>query len=222
MNKPQGYSSFDVVRIVRAILKEKKVGHCGTLDPMATGILLIVYGKATKISEKLMSKNKTYFAKVTLGIKTDSGDKTGKILETSETLPQLSDEKLRETFKKFEGDIVQKTPMHSAAKRGGKKLYEYARAAELLTQSMRHITIYSLQLEAWCANEIQFTVECSSGTYIRTLAEDLGEALGCPATLSFLERTKSGQFVVENSLNLETVRAMSRENLLQCARLVHE
>lgn len=217
INKSKNISSFDVVRKIRAILGEKRVGHCGTLDPMATGVLPIVYGKATSASERLMSGEKVYLAEMTLGIQTDTGDVTGNIIHKTDQLPALDEEKIKKSLEKFVGELIQTTPRYSAAKFRGRKLYEYARRGETVVQPKRMVTVHAIELISVLFPKIIFRTVCSKGTYIRSLVEDIGQDLNCPAVLSGLVREKAGPFSIDESLNFESVLQMTRSELLSKA-----
>jgi tRNA pseudouridine55 synthase len=213
ISKPTGISSFHVVRAVKHILKVKKVGHCGTLDPLAEGVLLVLFGAATKQQDKLMHQDKTYAATILLGRNTDTGDITGKTI-TESSVPPDAIERLPEILLKFTGPIMQVPPMYSALKYGGKKLYELARQGITVERSARQITIYKIQLLSYEAPRLVISVHCSSGTYIRTLAEDIGAALGCGGTIEKLRRDSVGTYTMDTSIRFEEARQFSPEALL--------
>lgn len=200
INKPQGMTSHDVVNRVRRIMKTKKVGHCGTLDPMATGVLVVGINKATKALQFLMSEEKQYRATLKLGSSTDTYDSEGKVLKTK---PFTGYDHLEETLASFVGDSMQQPPMYSAIKINGKKLYEYAREGIEVEVPKRPITIFSLNLVDAHDDEITIDVDCSKGTYIRSLCVDIGEALGYPAHMSALVRNQSGHFNIDQAITLE-------------------
>ncbi len=204
IDKPQDFTSQDVVSKVKKILNVKKAGHIGTLDPMATGLLPILVGDYTKISKYLIEHDKTYIAKVKLGVKTDTGDFTGLIL-TDIITPYVCYDKLDEVFEKLKGKQMQKPPMYSAIKVNGKKLYEYAREGKTIDVPEREIEITELKVisinEDEC--EIEFLVSCSKGTYIRTLCEDIARELGCDGTMSYLRRIRVDKFNIDNALTFE-------------------
>lgn len=210
INKPQNMTSHDVVAIARRTLGIKKIGHTGTLDPMATGVLPICIGKSTRIIEYLDMDLKAYRCTMRLGLMTDTQDIWGTVIE--ERPVRCTEEEIRKAFTGFSGVIWQKPPMYSALKVNGKKLYEYAREGKDVDVKRRQIYINSLKIEEICMEkqEITFTVECSKGTYIRTICQDIGEKLGCLATLTALTRTKSGIFSIEDSLELDDFRQMSK------------
>jgi tRNA pseudouridine55 synthase len=213
INKPSGLTSFQVVKAARKILREKKVGHCGTLDPMATGVLLVLFGEATVHSGALMSGTKVYCAEMKLGLKTDTGDITGKILQTG-NVPPLTVQSVESAFRSFTGEIEQKPPMYSAVKHKGRKLYDYARDGIEIDRQPRKVTVFSLSLIELQIFLIRFRLECSKGTYVRSLVEDIGDFLGVPATLSGLERERSGQFSIRSSIAWEEFKGMNRRELL--------
>ena len=208
INKPGGLTSFDVVAILRKTLNMKKIGHTGTLDPDATGVLPICIGKATKLVEFLTSDEKQYIATVKLGITTDTQDISGNVLEERDVC--VSEEDILNASKKFTGKIFQIPPMYSAIKVNGKKLYEIARQGEEIERAPREIEIFDISISDFNNGEKTFkmVVSCSKGTYIRTLANDIGEYLGCGATLKELKRTKSGKYNIEQSYTLNEIKEM--------------
>jgi len=199
--KEKGISSHDVVNKIRKIFNTKKVGHTGTLDPNATGVLVIAVGRATKAIEYLENADKTYKAELTLGITTDTEDIWGNILSENDVI--LSEEKIVSTIKSFIGNIRQIPPMYSALKFNGMKLYELARDGIEVERAARDITIYDISDIAIEGKKVKFTVKCSKGTYIRTLCKDIGEKLGCGAAMSSLERTQAGKFSIEKSYRVD-------------------
>lgn len=206
INKEKGYTSNDVVQIVKKIFKEK-VGHTGTLDPMATGVLPLLIGKGTLCSKYLINHDKIYIATLKLGIKTDTGDITGNVLEESDVDSKiLNSDYVSDVLKRFIGNIEQTPPMYSAIKLNGKKLYEYARAGQAVEIKPRKITIYDIKLISVENREIKFEVSCSKGTYIRTLCEDIANALGTVGTMSALDRRKVGEFSIENAITLSELK----------------
>lgn len=203
INKPKGYTSHDVVNVLRKKLNIKKIGHTGTLDPNATGVLPILIGTATKISKYLIEHKKTYIATITLGKKTDTGDLEGKVIEEDYNLKPINEEKIDEVLSNFIGKQNQLPPMYSAIKVKGKKLYEYAREGKQVDIKPRQIEIYNIKLKKYQKNEITFEVECSKGTYIRTLCEDIAKKLGTIGLMKNLERIKVDTFDIENAILLE-------------------
>lgn len=203
INKPKGYTSHDVVNVLRKKLNTKKVGHTGTLDPNATGVLPILVGAATKISKYLIEHEKTYIATIVLGKKTDTGDVEGKIIEEDSNLKDVDKNKLEEVIKSFLGKQTQIPPMYSAIKVDGKKLYEYAREGISVELEPREIEILDINLIEYENNEIGFSVRCSKGTYIRTLCEDIAKKLGTIGYMKELQRTSVNQFNIKDSISLE-------------------
>lgn len=204
INKPKGYTSHDVVNKIRKIYNTKKVGHIGTLDPNAVGVLPILIGKATKLSEYLMEHDKTYVATIKLGEKRDTGDLEGKIIEIK-SVPNYSDKTVQNVLESFVGNQIQTPPIYSAIKIKGKKLYEYAREGKEVEIPKREIQIYSIKLENINNEEITFTVSCSKGTYIRSLCEDIAKKLGTVGYMKNLVRTQVDRFNINNSYTLEEI-----------------
>lgn len=212
VNKPKDMTSFDVIAILRKALGTRKIGHTGTLDPDATGVLPVCVGKATKLVEMLTASDKQYEAEVMLGIITDTQDMTGKILNTNDV--EVSEEELLSVLSKFTGFIMQVPPMYSAIKVNGKKLYELARNGETVERTPREVVIHNISMTEFNKeqNSFKIVVDCSKGTYIRTLANDIGEALGCGAALATLNRTKSGRFSINNAYHLEDIKKMAENS----------
>ena len=216
VNKPQGITSHDVVGKIRKLYGTRKVGHTGTLDPLATGVLVVLLGRAAKAAEYLVADRKTYKARLMLGLTTDTEDITGKVLTQSNNIPSL--DAVMSVCGEFMGKIKQIPPMYSALKVDGKKLYDLAREGIEIERKSREIEIFQLV----CAsteneNEYDLLVECSSGTYIRTLCADIGARLGCGAVMSALHRVRAGGFDIENSHTLEELEELEiseRYNLL--------
>lgn len=217
VDKPSGLTSHDVVDRIRRLYQTRRVGHAGTLDPMATGLLLILVGKATKASQYLMSQEKEYLGEVTLGITTDTQDAEGEALETR-PVPALTEKQIQETLHSMLGDQYQTPPMHSAKKVGGKKLYELARQGLEIEREPRFIRLNLFELTSWQSPRFTFRVQCTKGTYVRTLAHDLGQKFGCGGHLSMLRRTTSGELRVENGYTLEALEKMPIEQ--RTARLI--
>lgn len=203
IDKPKDFTSHDVVAKVRKLIGTKKVGHTGSLDPMATGVLVICVGAATKLVEHFTSKDKVYEAKVKLGIKTDTADITGKIIK--EDTFNINDKIVNEVLKSFIGKQKQIPPMYSSIKVNGMKLYEYARKGIEVKIEPRDIEIFDISEGTIDDDEISFTVHCSKGTYIRSLCEDIAERLGTCGTMSYLRRIKTGKFSIEQSLTIEEI-----------------
>lgn len=208
VDKPQGITSHDVVSKLRRVFHIKKIGHAGTLDPMATGLLLMLVGKATKVSQFLMSMDKEYTGTVLLGKITDSQDADGELVE-ERPVPELSEEMALKEMKTFVGDQYQMPPMFSAKKINGQKLYKLARQGKTVEREPRVINISKFEMTRFAPPEIDFLVACSKGTYVRTIAHDFGERLGCGGHLCRLRRTGVGKFRVENSATIEEIETMS-------------
>jgi tRNA pseudouridine55 synthase len=209
INKPQGWTSFDVIKKIRSICKIKKLGHAGTLDPFATGVLIICIGKATKKINELTALDKEYIGEIELGISTDTLDVTGKVLSKKE-IPKILKEEFEEICKKFIGEIEQIPPMYSAKRINGKRLYNLARKGIVVERKTKKVTIYNIKVVDFNLPIIKLKVSCSKGTYVRTLADDIGNTIGCGAYLKSLVRTKAGQFKIEDSLNIENFEKMVR------------
>lgn len=214
--KPPGMTSHDAVEFVRKIFPGVKVGHGGTLDPQAAGVLPILMGKATRLSSYLMDLPKIYRAELFLGVVTDTGDAQGKKIEDNYPPPIYKVEYIEKTLSIFLGEIEQIPPMYSAIKYKGKKLYEYARKGINLERKARKIKIYSLDLlDYYPPVRILFEVKCSSGTYIRALCSEIGEKLGCGGHMSFLLRKAVGNFNLKNSITLEDIQSYAGLNRLK-------
>ncbi len=211
IHKPKGFTSHDVVARLRRILSMKKIGHTGTLDPDATGVLPICVGRATKVADMLTATGKEYIAKVQLGAETDTQDASGTVLRRAEVT--VSEEDIRAAAERFEGDILQIPPMYSAIKQNGKKLYELARAGQTVERKPRPVTIEKIEILEINLKENWFTmrVACSKGTYIRTLCQDMGETLGCFGHMAELCRTKSGRFSLDRAVTLEDVESLMEQ-----------
>lgn len=213
IDKPSGPTSFDVVRQVRSLLRLKKVGHTGTLDPMATGVLPLCLGEATKVAGFITEGDKAYDATVRLGAETDTQDAEGQVTARA-PVPPLTPALLEAALARFRGAFDQVPPMYSAVKVGGKRLYELARAGEEVERAARRITVYELVLRDYSADRLQLSVRCSKGFFVRTLAFDLGRALGCGAHLEALRRTNSGPFTLAQALPLADLPALAKEGSL--------
>ena len=211
LDKPPGLSSNHALQRAKRTVDAAKAGHTGTLDPFATGLLVCCTGRATKISGAMLNADKTYVATITFGSETDSGDLTGHVVSQADAIfAGVQEQALLDVLTRFTGTQTQIPPMYSALKRDGKPLYEYARAGIELEREPRTITIYSLELLALAADGMTAEVEvaCSKGTYIRTLAQDIGRALGCFGHLSALRRTRVGPFSLDRAVTLEALQAM--------------
>jgi tRNA pseudouridine55 synthase len=218
IDKPDGPTSHDVVDAVRRFCGIRKVGHAGTLDPFATGLLIVGVGKATKEMQKLVGLDKEYEATLRLGATSDTYDRTGVIKRTE--LIQLTEEKIKAVVKKFTGTIKQIPPMYSAKKIKGKKLYELARKGVEVERQPSTITIHSIKLLKLQAPSFKFQVSCSSGTYIRSLAHDIGQALGCGAYLTELRRTAIGSFLINESTPLSKLSPENFSTHLQSVKSI--
>ena len=214
IDKAEDMTSHDVVAIARRALNTKKIGHCGTLDPMATGLLMLVIGRATKIQDLLMSEDKQYVGTLTLGSTTSTQDRQG---ETLVTLPveDFSQERIREAFDGFMGDFEQIPPMVSAIKKDGVPLYKLARKGIEIVREPRKVHITSYEVTRIELPEVDFTVNCSKGFYVRTYAHDIGAKLGCGAHLSNLRRTRSGKFTLDRAVTVADLKTVAREDLLK-------
>ena len=210
INKPKGFTSHDVVNILRKALNTKKIGHTGTLDPNATGVLPILIGTATKISKYLIEHDKTYTATICLGKKTDTGDSEGNIIEKDLNFQNISCKQIRDVLKTFIGKQKQIPPMYSAIKINGKKAYEYARQGQTVELEPRDIEIYSINLIKIDDNEITFEVSCSKGTYIRTLCEDIAKKLGTIGYMKELTRTSVNEFKLEDAVTIDEIKENSQ------------
>lgn len=205
VNKPSDCTSHDVVSKIRRTYNIKKVGHTGTLDPLATGVLPILIGKGTKLSKYLINHDKEYISTIKLGIKTDTGDLEGKIIETKKIL-NVSKEEIEGALNSFVGKSIQTPPIYSAIKINGKKLYEYARSGQEVEIPKRNIEIYKIELLEKTLDEIKFKVMCSKGTYIRSLCEDIAQKLNNIGTMSQLQRTMCGRFKLSDSINMNELQ----------------
>ena len=200
IDKPEGITSHDVVFKVRRLYNTREVGHTGTLDPMATGLLVVLVGRAVKASDMIVSDAKRYRAGLTLGITTDTEDTTGTVLTTSDAIP--SPDEVRTVAESFVGDILQVPPMYSALKVGGQKLCDLARKGREVERQPRPITIHQLELLDMGENTLRLRVRCSKGTYIRTLCKDIGEALGCGGCMAELRRVTAGEYTIDEAVPL--------------------
>lgn len=211
VNKEQDFTSHDVVAVMRRILGTKKVGHTGTLDPQATGVLPICVGKGTKVSDMLTNSDKEYLAEVTLGVTTDTDDIWGTVLKT-EDVSGITDEMIISATKNFIGEIKQIPPMYSAIKINGKKLYEYARKGIEVERKERHVVIKDITVESIKGNKFTMRVACSKGTYIRSLCKDIGASLGVGACMSSLVRTKSSVFSLSQAKTINEIKEFAKKS----------
>ncbi|MBV9492324.1 MAG: tRNA pseudouridine(55) synthase TruB [Verrucomicrobia bacterium] len=212
VDKSPGVTSHDVVAVVRQRFGTQKVGHCGTLDPFATGLLLIVMGRGTKIQDLLMSEDKEYVGTIRLGETTSTQDRDGEVLQRRD-YAHVTEANLRSAFSKFHGDFYQMPPMVSAIKKDGVPLYKLAREGKVVPREPRFVHVYAHEIRTVRLPEIDFRVICSKGFYVRTYAHDIGEALSCGAHLSALRRTKSGRFTVEAAITFEELKAVPTDYL---------
>lgn len=212
IDKPEGMTSHDVVDRVRHKLKMKRVGHAGTLDPNATGLLILLIGKATKLSQYLMGLDKTYEGVITLGMATTTQDAEGEVVSQGE-VPVLTEDELKEHMGAFVGDQYQIPPMFSAKKMEGVPLYKLARKGQTVEREPRFIHIASFKLDSFASPDIEFTLSCSKGTYVRTVAHDLGQRIGCGAYLKELRRTDIERFHIEDSIELEAFEELPMDEV---------
>ena len=217
--KPSGVTSGHIVRKISSIMKTKKVGHCGTLDPLAEGVLLILFGSSTKKQSFFMQKKKTYAVRMLLGVVTESGDITGKVLE-EKPVPAFSASRVHEILSLFMGEIIQTAPAYSSVHYQGRRLYEHARDGVLIKHIPRQVTIYRIELVSHSEKHIECIVECSSGTYIRTLVEDIGAQLGCGATVAYLCRQSVGEYTIDSALRAPQLEACTSDELLKQSMVV--
>ena len=209
IDKPHGLTSHDVITRIRRVTKVRQVGHAGTLDPMATGVLVVCLGQATRISEYLFGHDKAYRATIRLGIETNTYDADGEIVATHEV--SIDRAAVEQALAQFIGEIQQVPPMYSAIKRDGRKLYELARHGIEIERAARSVIVHSIELRDYAAPDITLDVQCSAGTYIRSIAHDLGEALGTGGHLIELRRTASGPFTIDQAISLDELEKAAAE-----------
>ncbi|WP_110654628.1 tRNA pseudouridine(55) synthase TruB [Salinicola halimionae] len=214
LDKPKGLSSNHALQRTRRLFQARKAGHTGTLDPMATGLLPVCLGEATKFSAHLLEADKVYRTRIQFGAVTDTGDAEGEVVERRALPETLDRDAIEAVLERFRGEIEQIPPMYSALKHQGRKLYELARQGETVERAPRRVTIYDMRPLDWESDGVWLQVRCSKGTYIRTLAEDIGAALGYGAHITALERLETGPFNSEGRLSLEALEAMSDEERL--------
>lgn len=212
--KEKGYTSHDVVAKLRGILKQKKIGHTGTLDPDATGVLPVCLGKGTRLCDMLTDETKTYVAGLLLGRMTDTQDTSGTLLRESDTA-YLTEEEVQSCIKSFEGEQMQVPPMYSALKVNGKKLYELAREGKTVERKARPVTFYEIRVLSVNLPHVELEVTCSKGTYIRTLCNDIGEKLGCGGCMEFLVRSRVGRFSLDTALTLSQIEELRDRELAE-------
>lgn len=218
LDKPKGASSNHALQRVRRMLQAQKAGHTGTLDPMATGLLPVCLGEATKFSAHLLEADKVYRTRVQLGAVTDTGDAEGEVIERC-AVPALTAANVDAVLERFRGEIEQVPPMYSALKHNGRKLYELAREGKTIERAVRRVTVYDARLLAFEGTAFELEVRVSKGTYIRTLAEDIGRALGCGAHITALRRLATGPFGSEGMLPLEALEALAGQEEREAALL---
>ncbi len=214
LDKRQGISSNKAMQEVKRLYNANKAGHTGSLDPLATGLLPVCLGEGTKVSAYMLADDKRYQTVIQLGVMTDTGDVDGTVLE-NKPVPVISDQQLEDCLTSFVGEIEQVPPMYSALKHHGKKLYELAREGITVERKARKITIYAIECLAFTGDTLTLDVQCSKGTYIRTLAEDIGHYLGCGGTVKELRRTAAGQFLLEDARTIEQLQAIEAGEPLQ-------
>lgn len=213
VDKPQWLTSHDIILKLRRKINQQRIGHTGTLDPIATGILVLVLGRATKLVSKFINHDKVYEVTLTLGIQTDTGDTTGKVIKEME-VPSISPEQVNDVLKIFQGAIKQTPPMVSAKKFKGRPLYKYARQGKTIHREPKDITIHSIIVKQIKLPEISFEVHCSKGTYIRTLCEDIGKTLECVGCASKIRRIKNGPFTINQAIELEKLLSLDNEQIM--------
>ena len=219
--KEKGFTSHDVVAIVRRTIHMKKVGHTGTLDPDAEGVLPVCVGKATKLSDVIMDGRKSYRAMLRLGMTTTTEDASGEVLETKEV--DFNEDRIREVVASFIGRLEQVPPMYSAVKVNGKKLYELAREGKEIERKSRTIEVYDIRIRQFLPpDRVEIDVDCSKGTYIRTLCSDIGKALGCGGHMAELLRTRTGAFSLENAIKLDELQALAEQEKVETVLLTME
>jgi len=214
VDKPKKMTSHDVVYLLRRKLNIKKIGHAGTLDPEATGLLILLIGKATKLSQQFLQLDKLYRTKITLGVKTATGDSSGQVIQ-SEPVPNYEHDQLQGAILSFQGEGLQIPPMVSAKKVGGKKLYVLARRGIVIERKPQKINIFKIKITNIDLPDIYFDISCSKGTYIRTLAEDIGQRLGTVAYMSGLRRLACGPYKVEDAIGTSDIDVLEKEDIIK-------
>lgn len=218
VDKEEGWTSHDVCAFVRSRFRLRKVGHAGTLDPLATGVLVVLIGRATKLSRELSSCDKDYYGTIQLGIRSDTHDASGTVLETGDW-STVTERDIQVAFQRFTGVMGQVPPMVSALKHQGVRLYRLARAGKTVERPRRTVTVYEFRIEEIKLPWIRFFARVSKGTYLRTLVNDLGELLGCFAVLAGLRRVRSGSFTLEDAITTEELKRLEPERLRQLLRI---
>ena len=212
VDKPMDWTSYDVVNCVKRRFNVEKVGHCGTLDPIATGLLVILLGKATKFQDQFMGQDKVYAATMRLGVETDSEDRTGQVIATADC-SAVTESQIREIAAAFIGPQMQTPPMVSAIKLHGQPLYKLARKGQTVERQPREITIHSFDITRIALPDVDFTVRCTKGTYVRTICADFGRRLGCGAHMLELRRLQSGSFNLDNAITIDQIKAWELPDL---------
>ncbi|MBR5025399.1 MAG: tRNA pseudouridine(55) synthase TruB [Victivallales bacterium] len=212
VDKPMDWTSYDVVNCVKRRFNVEKVGHCGTLDPIATGLLVILLGKAPKFQDQFMGQDKVYAATMRLGVETDSEDRTGQVIATSDC-SAVTEAQIREIAAAFIGPQMQTPPMVSAIKLHGQPLYKLARKGQTVERQPREITIHSFDITRIALPDVDFTVRCTKGTYVRTICADFGRRLGCGAHMLELRRLQSGNFNLDNAVTIDQIKAWELPDL---------
>lgn len=212
IDKPKGITSHDVVNIARRVFNTKKVGHAGTLDPIATGVLVILIGDATKKSDELLNNDKSYTATLRLGLATDTGDSSGNATRTG-SVENLESAAVKDAIMSFVGEIEQTPPMYSAIKFKGKSLYKWARKGVEIPRKARKISIKAIHIKKISLPDVVFDVTCSKGTYIRQLCADIGDKLGCGGHMAELQRTRSGIYDISQAIDVDKLKTLSADEL---------
>lgn len=219
LDKPYGISSNRALQLVKRIFQARKLGHTGSLDPLATGLLPLCFGEATKISSFLLDADKYYWTRIRLGVKTNTGDAEGEVIRQA-PVPQVTAEDLELILARFRGPILQIPPMFSAVKKNGKELYKFAHRGIEVEREARPVVIHNLQLEQHQGDYLELTVRCSKGTFIRTLAEDIGDVLGCGAHVVGLRRLGAGSFIAEQMVTMETLQRLAGNSMSELDALL--
>ena len=212
VDKPMDWTSYDVVNCIKRRFNVEKIGHCGTLDPIATGLLVILLGKGTKLQDQFMGQDKVYAATMRLGVETDSEDRTGQVIATADC-SAVTEAQIRETTQSFIGPQLQTPPMVSAIKLHGQPLYKLARKGQTVERQPREITIHSFDVTRVALPDVDFTVRCTKGTYVRTICADFGRKLGCGAHMLELRRLQSGSFNLDNAVTIDQIKAWELPDL---------
>ena len=212
VDKPMDWTSYDVVNCIKRRFNVEKIGHCGTLDPIATGLLVILLGKGTKLQDQFMGQDKVYAATMRLGVETDSEDRTGQVIATADC-SAVTEATIRETAQSFIGPQLQTPPMVSAIKLHGQPLYKLARKGQTVERQPREITIHSFDVTRVALPDVDFTVRCTKGTYVRTICADFGRKLGCGAHMLELRRLQSGSFNLDNAVTIDQIKAWELPDL---------